>query len=87
MHYVDFKQTENVDWSEPLKLHILETLGDDPDKYLQEIQTLNRLRQDCAGIGADALGRDTLYKYFGQLELLELRFPVNDQNVKVSFKW
>ena len=29
------------------------------------------------------LARDLLYKYFGQLELLELRFA----EVKVSFSW
>jgi hypothetical protein len=28
-------------------------------------------------------GRDLLYKYFGQLELLELRFP----EVRVPFPW
>ena len=29
------------------------------------------------------VGRDLLYKYFGQLELLELRFS----EIKVSFTW
>lgn len=29
------------------------------------------------------VGRDLLFKYFGQLELLELRFP----DIKVPFPW
>lgn len=30
-------------------------------------------------MGKDMNGRDLLFRYFGQLELLDLRFPVNDQ--------
>ncbi|GAA5988730.1 hypothetical protein JCM5350_001999 [Sporobolomyces pararoseus] len=42
-------------------------------------------RQDAlrGSAGSDATARDLLYKYFGQLELLELRFP----ELRVPFPW
>lgn len=49
---------------------------------------LNRLRQDMRGAGKDsAAGRDLLYRYYGQLELLDLRFPVDENHIKISFTW
>ena len=32
-------------------------------------------------------GRNILYKYFAQLELLEVHFPLNDSGVRVAFTW
>ncbi|KAK8106172.1 Vacuolar protein-sorting protein BRO1 [Apiospora kogelbergensis] len=41
-----------------------------------------------AGAGKDSTaGRDLLYRYYGQLELLDLRFPVDEQHIKISFTW
>ncbi|KAK5080600.1 bck1-like resistance to osmotic shock [Lithohypha guttulata] len=82
------KQTTEIDWIEPLKIYIRHNYGDDPEKYAEECQTLNRLRQDMRGAGADsASGRDLLYRYYGQLELLDLRFPVDENHIKISFTW
>ncbi|KAK5939484.1 bck1-like resistance to osmotic shock [Knufia obscura] len=82
------KQTSEIDWVEPLKTYIRHNYGDDPEKYSEECNTLNRLRQDMRGAGADsASGRDLLYRYYGQLELLDLRFPVDENHIKISFTW
>lgn len=82
------KQTNEIDWIAPLKAYIRQTYGDDPEKYAEECATLNRLRQDMRGAGKDsAAGRDLLYRYYGQLELLDLRFPVDENHIKVSFTW
>jgi len=82
------KQTGEIDWISPLKSYIRSTYGDDPERYTEECATLNRLRQDMRGAGTDsASGRDLLYRYYGQLELLDLRFPVDEAHVKVSFTW
>jgi len=71
----------------PLKAYIAKTYGD-PEKYNEECNTLNRLRQDMRGAGKDsAAGRDLLYRYYGQLELLDLRFPVEERGVRVGFTW
>lgn len=82
------KQTNEVDWITPLKAYIRQTYGDDPERYSEECATLNRLRQDMRGAGKDsAAGRDLLYRYYGQLELLDLRFPVDEHHIKISFTW
>ncbi|EMC93222.1 hypothetical protein BAUCODRAFT_76586 [Baudoinia panamericana UAMH 10762] len=82
------KQTNEIDWVQPLKHHIRTAYGDDPNSYDNECNTLNRLRQDMRGAGKDsAAGRDLLYRYYGQLELLDLRFPVDENHIKISFTW
>jgi hypothetical protein len=85
---VPLKQTNEIDWIAPLKGYIRQTYGDDPERYAEECATLNRLRQDMRGAGKDsAAGRDLLYRYYGQLELLDLRFPVDENHIKISFTW
>ena len=85
---VPLKATNEIDWISPLKAYIRDTYGDDPERYAEECQTLHRLRQDMRGAGKDSTaGRDLLYRYYGQLELLDLRFPVDEQHIKISFTW
>ena len=82
------KQTNEIDWVTPLKNYIRQMYGDDPERYAEECNTLNRLRQDMRGAGKDSTaGRDLLYRYYGQLELLDLRFPVDENHIKISFTW
>ncbi|KAI0071941.1 BRO1-domain-containing protein [Panus rudis PR-1116 ss-1] len=78
------KGTEEVDWTTPIRSAIAHSYGEDPDSYAQECAALQRCRQDAVkGAGSDSTARDLLYKYFGQLELLELRFP----EIRVNFPW
>ncbi|KAI0696339.1 BRO1-domain-containing protein [Cytidiella melzeri] len=78
------KGTEEVDWTTPVRSAISQSYGEDPDNYAQECANLNRCRQDAVkGAGSDLTARDLLYKYFGQLELLELRFA----EIRVNFPW
>ncbi|KAK6853457.1 vacuolar protein-sorting-associated protein 24 [Apiospora arundinis] len=85
---VPLKATNEIDWISPLKAYIRDTYGDDPERYAEECQSLHRLRQDMRGAGKDSTaGRDLLYRYYGQLELLDLRFPVDEQHIKISFTW
>ncbi|KAL1845093.1 hypothetical protein VTK73DRAFT_1150 [Phialemonium thermophilum] len=85
---VPLKATNEIDWITPLKSYIQNTYGDDPERYAEECATLNRLRQDMRGAGKDSTaGRDLLYRYYGQLELLDLRFPIDEQHIKISFTW
>lgn len=78
------KTTTETDYAAPLRSTISLSYGDDPSNYASEIALLQRTRQDAVkGAGSDATQRDLLYRYFGQLELLELRFP----ELKVVFNW
>ncbi|TWU75531.1 bck1-like resistance to osmotic shock [Metarhizium rileyi] len=85
---VPLKATNEIDWVSPLKNYIRQSYGDDPERYAEECATLNRLRQDMRGAGKESTsGRDMLYRYYGQLELLDLRFPVDEQHIKIAFTW
>ncbi|THH32851.1 hypothetical protein EUX98_g1329 [Antrodiella citrinella] len=78
------KTTEEVDWTTPIRSAISQSYGEDPDNYATECANLQRCRQDAVkGAGSDMTARDLLYKYFGQLELLELRFA----EIRVNFPW
>ncbi|KAF9484066.1 BRO1-domain-containing protein [Pholiota conissans] len=78
------KTTEEVDWTTPIRNLIAQSYGENPDNYTSEYVQLQRCRQDAIrGAGSDITARDLLYKYFGQLELLELRFS----EIRVNFPW
>ncbi|WWD19275.1 hypothetical protein CI109_103733 [Kwoniella shandongensis] len=78
------KTTQDVDWTNPIRSVIAHSYGEDPNNYTEECSVLQRCRQDAVrGAGSDQTARDLLYKYFGQLELLELRFA----EIKVAFPW
>ncbi|QRW13317.1 vacuolar protein sorting-associated protein BRO1 [Ceratobasidium sp. AG-Ba] len=78
------KKTDEVDWTTPIRSLISQSYGENPDNYASECSALQRCRQDAVrGAGSDTTARDLLYKYFGQLELLELRFA----EIRVSFPW
>ncbi|KAF7795702.1 hypothetical protein EIP86_006867 [Pleurotus ostreatoroseus] len=78
------KSTDEVDWTGPIRSAIAQSYGEDPDNYGTECGNLHRCRQDAVkGAGSDMTARDLLYKYFGQLELLELRFA----EIRVNFPW
>nr|GAT46255.1 predicted protein [Mycena chlorophos] len=78
------KTTEEVDWTTSIKSLISHSYGENPDNYAAECAALQRCRQDAVrGAGSDMTARDLLYKYFGQLELLELRFS----EIRVTFPW
>ncbi|TFK25431.1 BRO1-domain-containing protein [Coprinopsis marcescibilis] len=78
------KSTDEVDWTTPIRNVIAQSYGEGPDNYAQECAALQRCRQDAVrGAGSETTARDLLYKYFGQLELLELRFS----EIRVNFPW
>lgn len=82
------KQTSDIDWIYPLKQYIAGHYSDDPNKYTDECATLNNLRQDIRAPDNDTPAtRDLLYRYYGQLELLDLRFPVDESHIKILFEW
>jgi len=85
--HVPFRTTDETDFSEGLRSYIASHYEQDADKFRGEIGALSRLRQDMRGAGKDMTGRDILYRYYGQLELLDLRFPIDENHVKVEFTW
>ncbi|ODV88585.1 hypothetical protein CANCADRAFT_125592 [Tortispora caseinolytica NRRL Y-17796] len=80
------KTTEDTDWATPLNRYINSVYGD-ASQYSESIKTLERMRQDTRGAGLDPTGKDLVYRYYAQLELLELRVPVDEVHCRVSFSW
>jgi hypothetical protein len=76
--HVPLKATEETEWEQPLAHHIATVYADEPSKYSKELAALHKLRQDMRGAAtaSDLTARDVLLKYYGQLELLELHFPI-----------
>ncbi len=81
------KRSIEIDWSQPLKQDIRQTYGEDPEEYAKACADLNLLRKGAIAGGKDIIARDSLYKYYGQLELLDLRFQVDEDHIKIPFTW
>ncbi|QSL66855.1 hypothetical protein MERGE_001242 [Pneumocystis wakefieldiae] len=86
--YIHFqkKRTEKVDWVEPLKKFIQATSIDE-NQYINECNILNKLRQDIQEENMDVTNLNMLYKYYGQIEFLSLRFPIDEKNIRILFTW
>ncbi|KAJ2746665.1 bck1-like resistance to osmotic shock [Coemansia sp. BCRC 34301] len=84
---IPFKKTAELDWVRPLRHYIARTYQEDPDAYANDCQVLQRMRQDMRGANADETGRDLIFRYYSHLETLEPRFRINEQGVKVTFRW
>ncbi|KAJ1650009.1 bck1-like resistance to osmotic shock, partial [Dispira simplex] len=87
MIQVPWKWCEEADWTLALRRYMASTLELDPDHYAEPIHVLHRMRQDVRGVNKDTTGRDLLYRYFSQLELLDLRFQLEKKPLELHFSW
>jgi BRO1-like domain len=58
--YSPLKVTQDVDFGPPIRQIIAQTFGEDPATYAEEIQTLNRTRQDALRGGAGGTTGESL---------------------------
>ncbi|KAE9411056.1 BRO1-domain-containing protein [Gymnopus androsaceus JB14] len=71
MIFIPRKSTDDFDRNSPSRTLISQSYGENSDA---ECASLHRCMQDAVkGAGCDSTAVDLLYRYFGQLELLELR--------------
>lgn len=85
---IPIKKTEDVNWSKTLNNYLVSVYGNSSD-YQQDIMNFNKLRLDLRGSHADSTGIKMTFKYYSQLELLDLRVPFDTANrsKKLEFKW
>ncbi|CAX42692.1 vacuolar-sorting protein, putative [Candida dubliniensis CD36] len=85
---VPSKKTEEVNWVKPLNNYLLSIYGN-TSQYQDDINSLNKLRQDIRGVNADDTGLKLYYGYYSKLELIDLRIPFHDLNKskKLQFEW
>ena len=77
------RKLEEVNWVKPLNNYLLSIYGNTL-QYQDDINSLNKLRQDIRGVNAD----DTLklyYSYYSKLELIDLRIPFHDLNKSKNY--
>lgn len=86
MKFIDLplKQGSPVDWATPLKSYLQQIYGSSAD-FDDSIREFDRLRNDAVTSSKDEIGKELYYRYYGQLELLELRIQMDILNIE--FTW
>lgn len=82
------KKTDEVNWAKTLNSYLLSVYGNSSENQ-QDVESFNKLRLDLRGCHADATGIRLYFRYYSQLELLDLRIPFATANrsKKIEFKW
>ncbi|OUM58288.1 hypothetical protein PIROE2DRAFT_16472 [Piromyces sp. E2] len=94
---VPMKLTDKVDFFEELERYF-NNINQNDIGNKNEIKKFNRLRQDIRDAGRDIIGRNIVYKYYGQLKYLEqylkscknsnvIEKNNNEINISFKFKW
>ncbi|GMM51008.1 Bro1 protein [Starmerella bacillaris] len=78
------KTSEHCSWSDHLTSAIAEIYGT-ASEFKHEIEVMDRMRDAAINISPTSSGRDILYKYFAQMELLSLHVPMRP--FKTQFAW
>ncbi|KAK6200458.1 BRO1-like domain-containing protein [Scheffersomyces amazonensis] len=86
--HIPTKKTDEVNWVKPLSNYLISVYGSTSD-YIEDINAFNKLRQDIRGANADLTSIKLYYKYYSQVELLDLRIPFATVNKhkKINFEW
>jgi hypothetical protein len=61
--------------------------GHDVSYYSSNISQFTQLRRQARTPEKGVSGRNILIKYYGQFELLCLRFPIDQERLKINFEW
>ena len=85
---IPLKKTEDVNWTKTLNNYLVSVYGSSSECQ-QDLTNFNKLRLDLRGCHADSTGIRLYFKYYSQLELLDLRVPFETANrhKKLEFKW
>jgi len=83
------RKTDTVDWVKPLSLFIRNQYDANAERDHQEAITyVHKLREDVRNSQDKNDGtKDLLYQYYGILECIEKRFPISENNLRISFPW
>ncbi|KAF2070314.1 hypothetical protein CYY_008367 [Polysphondylium violaceum] len=86
---IEKKRTDKIDIVKPLTKYIKEQFSkSEADAHETAIQTLNSMREDIRNLqDKTETSKDMLWKYYSILSSLEIRFPIGESNVRISFPW
>lgn len=85
---VPLKKTDDTTWAKPLTSYLRLVYGSSSE-HQQDITRFDELRKAVRAAHSDATGLSMLFKYYSQLELLDLRvlFESVNRSKKVVFTW
>ncbi|VEU22428.1 DEKNAAC103574 [Brettanomyces naardenensis] len=81
---IPLKKAEPTDWVHPLKSYLAQIYGSYSD-FEDSIHEFDKLRTDLIHASKDNIAKELYYHYYGQLELLELRIPMD--LLRIEFTW
>lgn len=85
---VNLKETLPTEFGLSLKRHIRDHYQESPEAYNEEIRSLETLRRSAVAPSRDYSGSSCVRRYYGQLHLLQARFPMMEGgSAAVSFSW
>ncbi|KAJ3185229.1 pH-response regulator protein palA/rim20 [Gaertneriomyces sp. JEL0708] len=84
---VEFKRTERLSLSPPLKSYIASQYAEDPDIYIDDFRELESLRGDIMQLDVHPASLNKLLKYWGQLTHVGAKFPIDENHIKICFSW
>ena len=85
---VSLKETLPTEFAISLKRHIRDHYQESPDSYNDEIRSLEMLRRSAVNPTRDYSGSTCVRRYYGQLHLLQARFPMMEGgSASVNFSW
>lgn len=86
MIVIPLRETRPTSWTAFLRNSITELYGS-PEPFAKEIEIFSELRESAVGASANLTGRDLLYRYYAQLELLGMRLSFRQLDGSISFTW
>lgn len=87
MMTVPFKSTERVSFIDPLRKYIVESFGEDPEIYIDDMHRLDDLRATCSNPECHEESANNQLRYYTQLTFLGSKFKIDEDNIKIVFTW
>jgi len=86
---IPLKTTTRIDLVEPLKTFIAKSFSADlVEHHQQAISHVHQAREDVRTIvDKNEHTREQYLRYYGLLQCLEKRFPINEDNIRIQFVW
>lgn len=82
---IPLKEAEPTDWVKPLKAYLAQVYGSASSDFEHSVVEFDKLRNDTIHAEKDDIAKELYYRYYGQLELLEMRVPL--EMLKIEFEW
>ena len=91
---IPLKRSPECSFNALLYSYIEQVIQEDPGNYESEIQAFQKCHVDARNvervgetIKKNTIGRDLLCRYYGQIEFLVVRFPIDENGIKCLFEW